>query len=327
MSIARRGALCLAVLLGACTNGGQEPSTGPVPSASVSAGAADVVARVGSVSISADSVARLVAAQGLSPRDATAALVRDALFAEEAIARGLDARPDTRGVVNGVLARALLRDLASVAAAAGPVTDDELAKVTALHWFDLDRPEGVRTVHAVVRASSEEPDKMEAAKRLAERIAAAVKPAVELARSTAPEGDGRGGDSDPVERFKALASAVPAEGLSVIAEALPAVSVDGRVLAASGGTFDPAFASATAGMERGTLAGPVMSTFGAHVILGLQRVPAKRTPAEERRALVREEVITSRAVARRDELLSRLRLQVVKEPTADALLALVPISP
>jgi parvulin-like peptidyl-prolyl isomerase len=327
VSVARRCAVGL-VLLGACTNTGQEPSAKPATSAAPSSSTVPgVVAWAGNVPISAQSVSGLVDAQGLSPRDATAALVRDALFAQEATATGLEAQPDARGVANGILARALLGDLARAAAAAGPVTDEELAAVTERHWFDLDRPEGVRTVHAVVRAKPDEPEQVAAAKRLAERIAEAVRPAVELAQSTAPDGDGRGGESDPIARFKALATAVPAEGLSVVAEPLPAVSADGRVLSASGGTFDPAFASATAGMGRGALVAPVLSSFGAHVILGLQRTPAQRTPPEERRVLVRAEVLTNRALARRDELLSRLRLQAVNEPAVDALLALVPISP
>jgi hypothetical protein len=61
------------------------------------------------------------------------------------------------------------------------------------------------------------------------------------------------------------------------------------------------------------------------VILLLERIAGHTVPREERRAMVREEVMSTRARAEKDKLLSSLRSSVRVRPDADAALALVPV--
>lgn len=320
---AARGVLALVVFTSCAEGSGQDQVAASKPSSG--ALAPGVVARVGPIDISTQSIARIARAQALEPREATMVTVRDALFGLEAAARGLDREAETRAIIEGLLARELLRDLARESDGAGPVTDEELATVTQRHWFELDRPPGARTVHAVIEVKAGDAEQLDRATRLASRIAEAVQPAVELAKRTEPASDGGSGEGEVVTRFKELAQAVPSDGLSVVAEALPPVCADGRVLVAGGGSFDPAFASAAAVLSRGVLRAPVSSSFGVHVILGLEVLAERRVPAEERRRLLRDEVLANRATARRDALLGPLRTATSRAANVDALLALVPV--
>ncbi len=293
----------------------------------------DVAARVGAVAIPVDSVARIAAAQHVSPAQARDAVVRDALFAAEARDRGLEHEPEVQRDISAVLARRLLHRLKEEAESAGPVTDDELRVATERHWLDLDRPEGYRTVHAVVRLSA---DAGEATRDKARAIADAIRTAVlssrEVARrSEPPRAAGtRQPPTDPAaDAFISAAKSVPAEGLDVVAQALPPVTAAGRVLTPEPQQFDVDFSRAAASSlnVRGDVSAPVASSFGVHIIMLLERIPSQVVPVEERRALVRDEIMTDRARAAQARLLEALRREPTVVGGVDALLELVRIDP
>ncbi|MGK3981826.1 peptidyl-prolyl cis-trans isomerase [Sorangium sp. So ce136] len=292
----------------------------------------DLAARVGAIDIPVDSVARIAAAQRISPAQAADAAIRDALFAAEARGRGLEQDPEVQREIRAVLARRLLHRLKEEAESAGPVSDDELRLATERHWLDLDRPEGYRTVHAVVRLSADADEATRAkARALADGIRAAVVSAREVAlRSEPPRAAGTGHTpSDPAaDTFISAAKGVAAEGLEVVAQPLPPVTAAGRTLTPEPQPFDVDFSRAAASLvARGDLSAPVTSSFGVHVIMLLERIPAQVVPVEERRVLVRDEVVTERARAAQAKLLEVLRREPRVVGGVDALLELVRIEP
>ncbi|WP_437940834.1 peptidylprolyl isomerase [Sorangium sp. So ce341] len=293
---------------------------------------ADVAARVGALDVSVESVARIAAAQHISPAQARDAAIRDALLAAAARDGGLDRDADVQRDISAVLARRLLHRLKDEAENAGPVTDDELRAATERHWLDLDRPEGYRTVHAVVRLSADAGEATrDKARALADAIRAAVLSSREVARSSEPPpaAGPRQPPSDPAaDAFIRAAKGVPADGLEVVAEALPPVTAAGRVLSPAPQHFDVEFSRAAAALNaRGDLSPPVASSFGVHVIMLLERIPAQVVPVEERRGLVRDEVVTERARAAQAKLLEVLRREPKIVGGVDALLELVRIEP
>lgn len=327
-------ASCCLLLAGvaACTSG--DPPTGGArgPSGPL---APSIAARVGAVEIPVEAVTRIAAAQAIEPPRARDLAVRDALFASEATATGVPDELSMRAVIRGAHARALLRDLYATAVRAGPVTDVELREATERRWFELDRPAGSRTVHAVVRLN----EKDDAARRakaaeIAEALHAAVAPlqsseeaARELPSAIPVQSSAAPPPPDPlIALFKARVASVPRDGFDIVAEELPPVAADGRVLEPGGFTFAPEFAAAAAALaRRGDLSLPVASPFGLHVILLLERMPPRAVPADERRKLVYRDVIARRARVAEASLLERLRGQTSVDPTVDAALALVPV--
>ncbi|XXX80574.1 peptidylprolyl isomerase [Sorangium sp. So ce134] len=291
-----------------------------------------MAARVGALDISVDSVARIAAAQSVSPAQARDAAIRDALLAAEARSRGLEHDAEVQRDISAVLARRLLHRLREEAENAGPVTDDELRVATERHWLDLDRPEGYRTVHAVVRLSADAGEATrDKARALADAIRTAVLSSRDVARSSEPPraSGARQSPSDPAaDAFISAAKGVPADGLEVVAQALPPVTAAGRVLSSEPQHFDVDFSRAAASLSaRGDLSAPVASSFGVHVIMLLERIPAQVVPVEERRDLVRDEVMTDRARAAQARLLEVLRREPRIVGGVDALLELVRIEP
>lgn len=298
-----------------------------------------VAARVGALRVSQASVARVAAAQKVAPAAARDLLVRDALFSAGAIEAELDREPATELAVDAVLARALLRSLFDEADKAGPVTDAELSETTARHWLELDRPDAWRTVHALVRAKGKAQvpgaTLAEAAQLLSRDLSATSRDAA-ASEPPAAAGPGRPPPEDPmVAKFKDAATAAferikatieRGADMELVAEGLPPVSADGRVLTPQPGGFDEKFARTAAALRtRGELSPPTETQFGVHVIMLLERLPGHTVPVEERRALLREEVVTARATKLRDELLGRLRAGLEIDRSADALLALVSV--
>jgi hypothetical protein len=134
------------------------------------------------------------------------------------------------------------------------------------------------------------------------------------------------------------ASRVEGRTVETRIEALPAVTVDGRVVSSPGdglssdrasdeeGRFDERFAKAANAIERAGQQSDVVETdFGYHVILLVKRVAARQPSLEERRALVADEVYGQRARELRDQLVATLRerssIEVVRN--AERLTALV----
>lgn len=325
----KRGALLalgivLAFALASC-----EAPAPPSPPLASFAGAPDATTavRVGDVAIPAAQVARIAAAQQV-PLDAACDLaLHDALLAAEAQARGIHEGPAVDLAASALLARALVQDIATTAEAQGPVTDAELDEVTQRHWTDLDRPDAARVVHAVVMVKPKSTDQLRArTPAIAAAIRSAIAPAAELATQTQPPKDPKGPEDPVIAAFRKAATSVLAEGLEVRVEALSPVVADGRTLAADGSRLEDRFAQAAVALTRRGDVSPVVETsFGSHVLVLLERIPGHSVPREERRAMVREEVMTTRARLQKDKLMDNLRPRASIDRSVDALLALVPV--
>jgi hypothetical protein len=328
--------LTLATLFGCSSDDpGASASSAAVPGGALPSG---VVAKVGPRLVRAETVAHIARAQGLEPAAALEAAVRDALLAVAAEGGPDAAQPEVRVGVVGVTAQALLRELWADAAAP-EISSEELATAAARRWIDVDRPEGFRAVHAVVQldAKADEATRTRA-RELAGRIRLAVAPVAEQARAAAaPERtaaerfrfDPRGVSDPAAEAFLRAAGSVDPAGLSVRSEALPVVAADGRVIdlgAEPGSSFAPEFAAAAAELSaRGELSPPVSSSFGYHVILLLERLPARHASESELRAELRDGILADRGKRAHQQLLGQLRkgIRVEHATNVDALLAQV----
>lgn len=267
-------------------------SNPPSPSTSSSALAPGIAARAGSEQVSAATIERIAARQGIAPRAAAALALSDALFAQAA--RITIPSATTHSIERAAAGRSLLEQLGLAAVAAGPASDSELSEIARERWTELDRPDGVRTTHAVVL--NDNPARDAAARSLAEKLARAVQ---------------RATSGDELIR---IAQAFPAEGFKIIAQTLPFVTADGRVFqrhdakfVASASPFDADFARAANALERpGQLSPIVKSAFGYHVIRLEERAPGVVVPKSELRTLLAAEVVTRRAAKARTELLDQL---------------------
>lgn len=251
-----------------------------------------LAAKVGTDEIAVSTVTGIARAQRVTLSVARELAARDATFA--AGARETFAGGSIVPVVErGAWARAILERFKVDATARGPASDAEVTELTALRWQDFDRPETVRTTHAVAIVSKPEQDA--AARAIAQHLYDAVH-----------------GVSDPQE-FIRRAQAVPHEGLDVRAERLPPVTRDGRVYFPEGAPpevasqrFDKDFAEAAHRLAVGAISEPTKSIFGYHVILCEARLPEKRVALEERRKALAEDVLKSRAERSKQDLLGRL---------------------
>jgi hypothetical protein len=297
-------------------------SVAPVETGNLETG---VVARVGRELITTNDVARIVAAQRIGPSAARDLAIHDALFAAQAQAEGMDTERSTELMVNAALGRRMLRQLLDDADRIGPVTDEELERVMQRRWLDLDRPEGFRIVHAVVRIKA---DADEATRVRAEVVARAVReaalPVADMAKSkSASREDG----VDPiVDAFKRAVDAAPHDGFEVKVEALPPIAADARMLSPDGGGVEKEFAEGASKLDaRGALSDIVSTSYGFHVLLLLERIPEARVSLEERRRSVRQEVLWMRAAALRAKLLERSRRDVLVGRDVETLLVMVPV--
>ncbi len=334
----RRGleaATWICVCVGLCGSPGcgqgasTRPSSGPLPPG--------VVARVGGQPVTADEVGRIAGAQRVDAAQARDIAVRDALFAREATARGLSESPDARLSWDGELARRVLRRVLAEARATPP-TAPELEAAAARRWLEVDRPEGSRTVHAAVRYERKDDDAKKArARAVAEAIRAATLP-VSARAATLPLKEGAPlpsariaprDDPDPLSAaFRAAVTAVPTGGLQVQAEPLPPATATGRLLVAGDEALDEGFARAAAALPaRGALSPVVLSPFGAHVILLLERTPAVVLEGEARVARLRDDIVNERARAAEKRLLAGLKAQSSVAPDAAGLLGLIAVDP
>lgn len=320
--------IAASLFVGACGGDPPAPADAAKGAATVSAALGnDVVARVGDAAITRDQVVLVARAQRLTPRQALDALVHDALLAASAKATSVAGSIEVRGQVSALHAAALLGEVREMAAARGPVTDAELERVTAKHWVELDRPASARTVHAVVRFNDKTPEAEKAnARAVAEEIRRRVVAELIADRSAAaPAGEGRAGTADPLSvKLRDVVASVDARETKVVVEELPPVTADGRVVSPGNSKFDPVFSKAASELTaRGDVSPVIITPFGAHVIVLQARLEDRRLSAEERRAKVRDEVMTDRARELHAALLEPLRRSVVLDRNVDALLALV----
>ena len=288
--ILRRAVLVCALSSSGVLSCGEHATPAPQPTLHVAL-AAGIAAKVGNEESAVATVTRVAQAQRVAPSLARDYAIDDARLA--AAARADLSSSLVKVLERAALSRALLEGMQAEAAARGPATDAEIAELTALRWQEFDRPETVRTTHAVVLVQKPEQDAP--ARALAQRIRDAV-----------------GSTTDPQE-FIRLAQAVPHDGIELRAERLPAVTRDGRVffpdqpqLSANSQRFDPDFAAAAFALGVGQISQPAKSSFGYHVILCEARLPELRVPLEQRRQLLAGEVAKGRAERAKQELLERV---------------------
>jgi peptidyl-prolyl cis-trans isomerase C len=271
-----------------------------------------VVARVGSFDVLPEHIAQIVLAQHVSAKEACNMEIRDALFASGALVRRVSDTPAVAAALRGRLARALLSKIAQEAATRDP-TDDEVRAATARHFVELDRPEAFRVIHAVVRvASNADAGTNARAREMAERIKRAVSHV-----------------KDPAE-FRSRVEAIKEDGLQLTVEELKPVAADGRVIdledprpAAQTGRYAAPFAAAAARLAQpGDQSDPVETEFGWHVLMLVERQAAHTVPFEERRRMLRDEILSGRTRQIVEELRGELRNRhkPVIERSANALL-------
>jgi peptidyl-prolyl cis-trans isomerase C len=282
--------------------------TGPLPPA--------VAAIVGSDSVSVGTVQRIARAQAISVKEARERAVSDALLAAS-VRAAPELAPRVVLTERSVLARALLERLRDEARALGPPRDDEVKAVLVQRWPELARPVSVRTSHAVVLVKSPADDA----------------PARALATELAVELKGARTGAELIQR----ANAFPKQGLDIQAEGLPPVTPDGRLWDPSevppkplNGSLDLDFTRAAHTLtEPGTQTGVVKTSFGYHVILLDERIPALELAPDELARRLADDVNSRRAKRALEALSSRLHAAtpVSTERAADALTALVPVTP
>jgi peptidyl-prolyl cis-trans isomerase C len=274
-----------------------------------------IAASVGSDLVEARTIASIASAQRVDPAHARELAIRDALFAAAVRANPLHADSVTVAE-RAVLGRSLLEGMQRQALEVGAATDAEVSELTAERWTELDRPPSVRTTHAVLLV--EKPADSAPARAVAERLAAALR--------------GIAASAEFIER----AQAFPAEPFKVKAERLSPVTPDGRIwdFGAPPGTHFPTidldYARAASALARPGDQSPIVkSAFGYHVILLEERLPEARPSLEERRALLRDEILSRRGKKLLEGTVARLRqgtpVEVVR--AADSLTALVSLTP
>jgi peptidyl-prolyl cis-trans isomerase C len=305
----RRGAaLALVILLAACSGGRVADAPAPSgPQARHARLAPGTAAVVGDAPIAASLVADVARAESVTPAEALDRLVADALIAQGARAAGEDTAEPAAWTLETVLALATADRARAAALAAGPPTDDEVARLSDVHWREVNLPEQVKAVQAAV-VMPKDPSRRDAAKALAAKLAPV------LAAATSEDD------------FDARAKAFPSEGFEIHVDHLPFFVDDGRTSEGALSLMHPTFAHAVFVLkEPGDTTGVIETSLGWHVARLLARRPANILPFAERRVRFAGEVYASRGRATVQSILAaqsaRMRPEIA--PDAVQLMALV----
>jgi len=287
-------------LVGACraeTTDGKAARPGSLP--------VEVAARVVDVEIPVQDVTRSSEALGVAPTEALNELVRDASFAQQLRM----VRPDEADYLRRVaLARRLSEDIADQAQKQGEPTQQEVAEFTRRHWWELDRPQTVQAIHAVVVC--EECPNRAAARAHAERLHAAL------------------ADTKDAASFKQAANQVPKGDFDVRVEELDPVAADGRLVRPGGkpdpeysfGKYHEAFAQAVHQLgEAGSVSDVIESPSGFHVVQVMQRIEGRQLSYDQRAEALRDEILAERGKQGLEQVLAqaRQRWPVQVERSAD----------
>lgn len=253
------------------------------PPAEQAALGGEIAARVGSDVIAVSLVAKVAAAQHVTPREALQHLVDDAVAASAARGKGFDRELPTVWRLTAARARVTADHILSGARRAGPPSDGEVSTLSARYWREVDRPPAIRVAHVVVhRSPPEKPDPAadERARAFAGQLRAAVL------------------DAKDADDFLAKAKALPYPGGKVTAEKLPAAFTDAGKSIESEQQYDPDFAKGAFAIAEPGMTSPIVeSSFGWHVIRLLERIPEQRMPLETRRIAFADEAVAMRAAA------------------------------
>jgi hypothetical protein len=297
-SASRSARAALACVLGTslCCSG---PHEAPPPAEQAALGG-EIAARVGSDVIPVSLVAKVAAAQHVTPREALQRLVDDAVAASAARAKGFDRQLPTVWRLTSARARVTADHTLANARRAGAPSDEEVNTLSARYWREVDRPPAIRVAHAVVhRSPPEKPDPAadERARTFAGQLRAVVL------------------DAKDVDDFIAKAKALPYPSGKVTAEKLPVAFTDAGKSIESDQQYDPVFAKgAFAIAEPGMTSSVVESSFGWHVIRLLERIPEQRMPIETRRIAFADEAIAMRAATE-----TRSRIEALRASTPIAI--------
>jgi peptidyl-prolyl cis-trans isomerase C len=272
--------------------GGEKKELPPPDEQAVLGG--DVAARVASDVIPPSLVAKVAAAQHVTPRIALRSLVDDAIAANAARARGLDNERPTSWHLTAARGRFAADAILADARKSGPPTDDEIAQLTQRYWREVDRPEAIRVIHAIVqRPKKPSADAEDRARALAQQLHDLLVTAT---------------DTTDFEN-KAKDFPHPPD-LDVRVEPIPAFTSDGTTTEREG-AMDAQFAKGAWAIQAIGETSPIVeSSFGWHVIRLVERIPEQRMPLEARRLAFTDEAYLMRARAA-----TRARLDVRKAAT------------
>lgn len=280
------------------------PGVGDPPVAQSATLGGERVARCGGEEVSAASVAAVASARQVSPRDAVDLLIGDACLAEGAKRRDLPPSFDRAVEERRVLSRAMLTSIVRGPVVTAAIRDDEVAAIRAQRWRELDHDAAARVVHAVAMFPEKGPRDADALRGLIGRIAAAVQGATDAA--------------DFRQRAKAAIAGDPLEK-QVRVESLDPVVPDGRTLSGDAAAYEKAFAEA-AGRLKNTheISQIVETSFGLHVLMLLEIVPALHVPEARIRELATPEIRANRGRTELTALLQRLHRESSSQVMRDA---------
>lgn len=302
MAPSRRAVVvALSALVATTLSCGPEKAPPPPTSSEQAALGGELAAKVGTDVIGVTLVAKVAAAQHITPREALRLLVDDAICANAARARGLDHQEPTTWLLTAARGRFSADRFLAEARRAGPPTDAEIGELTKRYWREVDRPPMLRVVHALAHHSDPKKPDPELDKR-ARAIADDLHAAVLTAR-----------DEDD---FQTKAKAVPHGDVQVTVEAFGPFAADEEGV-------DKAFRSAAFTLgEVGDTTPVFESSFGWHVVRLVERLPEQRMSLEERRIAFTDEAYLQRAHDATAERLKALRAssQVAISPSAETLM-------